>query len=116
MARRATTKKAARKSVAKKAPRKAVAKKATRKSATKAVAKKATRKAPAKKRTRDPVGKATAAHLVTEKKLAIAKKAYDRAVVAEARAAEKLKTATDKLAAKSRKQQAANGRASSDEA
>lgn len=98
MARRATTKKATKKSAKKKA---------TRKGATKAVAKKGTRKAPAKKRTRDPVGKATAAHLVAEKKLAVAKKAYDRAVIAEARAADKLKAVIEKIAKKAAKEQSA---------
>ncbi len=40
---------------------------------------------------------------MTEKKLAIAKKAYDRAVVAEARAAEKLKKVNEKIAQKAGK-------------
>ncbi|MFM8808330.1 MAG: hypothetical protein ACKOJB_05395 [Chthoniobacterales bacterium] len=53
---------------------------------------------------------------MADKKLAIAKKAYDRAVIVEARAAEKLKAATEKLAAKILKKQGANGGASSEEA
>lgn len=116
MARRSTTKKATRKSTVKKATRKAPAKKAARKNATKAVAKKATRKVSARKQTRNPVATATAAHLVAEKKLASAKKVYDRAVIVEARAAEKLKAATEKLAAKALKKKGANGGTASDDA
>jgi hypothetical protein len=91
MARRTTVKKTARKGATKKIARKVTAK---------AAVKKATHKAPAKKRTRNPLATATAAHQVTEKKLAVAKKAYDRAVVAEARAAEKLKKVNEKIAQK----------------
>ncbi|MEK4032233.1 hypothetical protein WOC76_23330 [Methylocystis sp. IM3] len=41
---------------------------------------------------------------MAEKKLTVAKKAYDRAVVAEARAAEKLKKVNEKIAQKAMKQ------------
>jgi hypothetical protein len=98
MARRTTVKKTARKGATKKAARKVTAK---------AAVKKATRNAPAKKRTRNPLATATAAHQVTEKKLSVAKKAYDRALVAEARAAEKLKKVNEKIAQKAAKQRPA---------
>jgi hypothetical protein len=65
--------------------------------------KKATRKAPAKKRTRNSLATATVAHQVAEQKLVVAKKAYDRTVVAEARAAEKLKKVNEKIAQKAEK-------------
>jgi hypothetical protein len=104
MARRTTAKKTARKGATKKAARKGPAKKVARKATAKAAVKKATRKAPAKKRTRNPLATATAAHQVAEKKLTVAKKAYDRAVVAEALAAEKRKKVNEKIAQKAVKQ------------
>ncbi len=76
--------------------------------APKAAAKQLSRKAPAKKQTRNPLGTATAAYREAEKKLASAKKAYDRALVIEARAAEKLRTVKEKIAAKTAKQTPAN--------
>lgn len=108
MAVKKTTKEAARKSAAKKSPRKAAAKKIVRKAAAKkvtrkAVAKKITRKASVKKQTRNPLATATKLHRVAEKQLTTAKKAYDRAVVVEARAAEKLNAVNEKIAKKAAK-------------
>jgi hypothetical protein len=83
--------------------RKGPAKNATRKVTAKTAVKKATRKAPAKKRTRNSLATATVAHQVAEQKLVVAKRAYDRTVVAEARAAEKLKKVNEKIAQKAEK-------------
>ena len=108
MAVRNTAKKATRKGASKKSSRKATAKKAVRKAATKkvarkTVAKKATRKTAVKKRTRNPLATATKLHLTAEKQLVTAKKAYDRAVIAEARAAEKVTAVNEKIAKKAAK-------------
>jgi len=105
MAVRKTTKKATRKGASKKSLRKATAKKTVRKAAAKkvtrkAVAKKGARKTAVKKRARNPLKTATKLHLAAGKQLATAKKAYDRAVIAEARAAEKLKAVNEKIAKK----------------
>ena len=108
MAVRKPTKKATRKGASKKWPLKAAAKQAVRKAAAKkvtrkAVAKKTTRKTAVKKRTRNPLGTVTKLHLAAEKKLATAKKAYDRAVIAESRAAEKVNAVNEKIAKKAAK-------------
>jgi DNA-binding protein HU-beta len=88
--------------------RKGPAKKSTRKVTAKTAVKKATRKAPAKKRTRNSLATATVAHQAAEKKLVVAKKAYDRAVVAEARAARNLRKEREDCA-KGREAAAFNG-------
>ena len=108
MAVRKTAKKAARKGAAKKSPRKAAAKKTVRKVTAKkltrkAVAKKSARKSAAKKRTRNPLATATKLHRAAEMRLASAKKAYDRAVIAESRAAEKVNAVNEKIAKKAAK-------------
>jgi hypothetical protein len=83
--------------------RKGPAKNATRKATAKTAVKKATRKAPAKKRTRNSLATATVAHQVAD-----AKKAYDRTVVAEARAARNLRKEREDCA-KGREAAAFNG-------
>lgn len=108
MAVRKATKKVTRKGASKKSPRKAAAKKTIRKTTAKkvtrkAVAKKGVRKAAVKKRTRNPLKTATKLHLAAGKQLATAKKAYDRAVIAEARAAAKLNAVNEKIAKKAAK-------------
>ena len=114
MARRTTAKKTARKGATKKAARKGPAKKAARKVTAKAAVKKATSKAPAKKRTRNPLRNGDSHHQVAERKLTVAKKAYGRAVVAEARAAEKLKKVNEKIAQKAIKQRPSTASGNSD--
>lgn len=108
MAVRKTAKKATRKGAAKESPRKAAAKKTVRKVAAKRLtrkvaAKTSMRKSAVKKRTRNPLATATKLHRAAVKQLATAKKAYDRAVVTEARAAEKLSAVNEKIAKKAAK-------------
>lgn len=116
-ARKGATKKATRKGAAKKVARKASAKKIVRKAATKkatrktaaakrtrtVVAKKTARKTTPIKRPRNPLATAIAMHTSAQKNLVAAAKAYDRAVFAEARAAEKLSAVKEKIALKSMK-------------
>jgi hypothetical protein len=124
--RKGSTKKLTRKGTAKKSGRKTAAKKLGRKTATKkatpkTAAKKAARKNPAKKQNRtvaakkivrasapkkqvrDPLAKAIAVHAAAQKDLSAAIKAYDRAVMVEARAAERLSEVKERIALKAMK-------------
>jgi hypothetical protein len=100
---------ATKKTGARKVERKTAVKNATRKTAVKTAVKKSTLKTTATKRTRNPLATATAVHRAAAKKLASVKKAYDQAVIAEGRAADKLKAVSDRIANKAAKKGGESG-------